>query len=293
MPSRWEPRSIGLLLGVSISPACSGATRRRSRSSSARDLGARVAALLDRAGTLAFAVEELEQQGIRTIAATDADYPPRWRARLGSAAPALLHAAGPPALLQQPAIAVVGSRDLAAEAVDVARAAARFAIEHRHTVVSGGPHGTDTIAMNAALDATAMSSVCSPTRCRTRRRSADLRHAVLDERLCLVTPYAPTAPFSPGNTMGRNKLIYTLADVTLVVASDLDKGGTWSGSKEAIGKGYGPVAIWTGPGAGPGNAPLVALGGHPINRIDDLLHVPQLDDATDADDKPAQLGLEM
>lgn len=256
-------------------------------------LGARVAALLDRAGALAFAVEELEQQGIRTIAATDDDYPPRWRTRLGSASPPLLQVAGPPALLRQPAIAIVGSRDLAAEAVDVAQGAARFAIEHDHVVVSGGARGTDAIAMNAALEGAGNVVGVLADALQNAARRADLRRAVLDERLCLATPYAPTAPFSPGNAMGRNKLIYALADVTLVVASDLDRGGTWSGAKEAITKRYGPVAVWSGPGAGPGNAPLVALGGHPITRVDDLLQVPPPADATDAGDEPAQLGLEI
>jgi predicted Rossmann fold nucleotide-binding protein DprA/Smf involved in DNA uptake len=99
-------------------------------------------------------------------------------------------------------------------------------------------------------------------------RSADLRRAVLDGTLCLATPYAPGARFSAGNAMGRNKLIYGLADVTLVVASDRDKGGTWGGAEEALAKRYGPVAAWRGDGEGPGNAALVELGAQTVASVD-------------------------
>ena len=39
-----------------------------------------------------------------------------------------------------------------------------------------------------------------------------------------VHPYNPEAPFSVGNAMGRNRLIYALSALTLVVASEVDKG---------------------------------------------------------------------
>ncbi len=53
-------------------------------------------------------------------------------------------------------------------------------------------------------------------------------------RLLLISPYDPQVGFNVGNAMGRNKLIYALADAALVVASDLNKGGTWSGAVEQL-----------------------------------------------------------
>ncbi|MEQ1668554.1 MAG: DNA-processing protein DprA, partial [Sulfuriferula sp.] len=38
------------------------------------------------------------------------------------------------------------------------------------------------------------------------------------------------------NAMQRNKLIYALADASLVVSSDLNKGGTWAGAIEQLDK---------------------------------------------------------
>lgn len=58
------------------------------------------------------------------------------------------------------------------------------------------------------------------------------------------------------SAMGRNKVIYALSKATLVVASDEDSGGTWSGATEALKRGIAPVITWVGEGSGPGNEPL-------------------------------------
>ena len=61
--------------------------------------------------------------------------------------------------------------------------------------------------------------------------------------LCLVTPHSPNAGFSVGAAMGRNRLIYTLADYALVVASDAETGGTWAGATEALKNSWIPVFV--------------------------------------------------
>jgi predicted Rossmann fold nucleotide-binding protein DprA/Smf involved in DNA uptake len=71
--------------------------------------------------------------------------------------------------------------------------------------------------------------------------------------------------------MGRNKLVYALSRVTLVVASDREKGGTWEGANEALARGYGHVATWMGEGAGPGNEVLVRIGATPIDDVGEIL----------------------
>ena len=62
------------------------------------------------------------------------------------------------------------------------------------------------------------------------------RNLLLDGQLVLISPYDPNAGFNVGNAMQRNKLIYALADASLVVSSDLNKGGTWSGAAEQLDK---------------------------------------------------------
>ena len=105
-------------------------------------------------------------------------------------------------------------------------------------------------------------------------RAPELRRAIGQNRLCLATPYAPDAAYSSTNARGRNKLIYAMAETTLVVASEPEEGSTWDGAVEAIDRAYGAVSVWTGPGAMPGNARLTDRGGRAIHDLEHLWAVP-------------------
>ena len=87
--------------------------------------------------------------------------------------------------------------------------------------------------------------------------------------------------------MGRNKLVYALTQTTVVIATDLDSGGTWAGATEALKKQLARVAVWTGPGAGPGNGALVDLGASPVDEVSQVF---SLDDVG-PESEPEQLTL--
>lgn len=247
-----------------------------------RELAARVSSLLRRATAVAFELDGLSQSGTATLTPFDDDYPRRFE-RLGSRAPAVLHAVGALALLNEPGLGIVGSRDVSQEGADIAKAAAGLASDSGHPVVSGAARGVDQIAMNGAYEAGgSVLGILSDSLLRTVKR-AEVRQAVHSGSTALCTPYGPDAPFSAGNAMGRNKLVYAQSSVTLVVASDIDRGGTWSGAVEAFQKGYGRVAVWRGPGEGPGNAELERRGAIAIHSIDEL--VPMLT-STETDKRP-------
>jgi len=85
-----------------------------------------------------------------------------------------------------------------------------------------------------------------------------------------VVQQHPAAGFTPAAAMARNKLVYALADLTVVVAADNERGGTWSGADEALRKHYGRVAVWRGAGEGSGNAALERMGAIALRSPDDL-----------------------
>jgi len=58
-----------------------------------------------------------------------------------------------------------------------------------------------------------------------RLRDASWRGSLADGRSVLLSPYHPTAPFSVGAAVGRNHLIYALADVAVIVSSSAGTGG--------------------------------------------------------------------
>ena len=235
-----------------------------------RELADRCARLLGRAGALALAIEKLDQVGIWTATAGGEGYPSSLRDRLGVNAPVILHGAGPSEVLDASGIGVVGSRDVSEAGAEVARAAARMAADEQLTLVSGAARGVDQLAMKAALEAGGTSVGLLADSLTKRLREVETRRQVHDGRLCLVTPYHPDAGFNVRTAMGRNKLVYALSRVTLVVASDLESGGTWAGASEALRREFGAVAVWTGEGSGPGNQALVERGGHPVGDVADL-----------------------
>lgn len=241
-----------------------------------QDSAPRIAELLDRATAMAFELERLDGSGIRVLTPFDEEYPKTWLERLSQKAPPLLYAAGALELLNQPGVGVVGSRDVSSEGQEIAKEAAERIASLGMTLVSGGARGVDQLSMNAAFQASGcVVGILADSLVRKLKKS-DVRQAIYEGQTVMCTPYNPDAPFSVGNAMGRNKLIYALANVTLVVACEPDKGGTWGGAKETLKYDFGRVAVWRGRGEGTGNAELLKraqqLGKEaiPISSIEEL-----------------------
>ena len=235
-----------------------------------RRLASRIVVLLDRVRAIAFELEQLEHSGIWTVTPFDEHYPKDLQDRLRSKAPATFHAAGAIDLFDQPGIGVVGSRDVNPEGAEVAKDLAAKAIDLGFSLVSGGARGVDQLAMNAAFQAGGnVIGVLADSLVR-KLRNPDVRRAIYEDRTVMCTPYSPETPFRVWTAMGRNKLIYALSEMTVVVASEPGKGGTWSGATEALEAGFGRVGVWRGPGEGPGNQLLEERGAQPIRSIDEL-----------------------
>lgn len=171
------------------------------------------------------------------------DYPGRLARSLGPAALPVLFGAGDRTLLASGGIAIVGSRDAGEARLAFARDLAAAAARGEVAVISGAAKGVDENAMRSALEfgGRAVGVVADHLDRRIREPSA--RQPLADGRLVLTTPYSPAAGFSVRTAMGRNKVIYGLADIAVVVASAYREGGTWSGAIEAIGLGATPVFI--------------------------------------------------
>lgn len=232
------------------------------------DTADRVAALLDRGGTLAFELERLESRGIWLVTRPDDDYPGSLRRHLGARAPALLFGVGRRDAVPESGVAIVGSRDASDAALTFAEDLGRSVVANGGTVVSGAARGIDRIAMGAAMEAggTAVGIVADSLVGLSQQ--PDVRVSLADERLTLLTPYAPEARFTVGNAMGRNKLIYCMSDTVVVVSTSAGSGGTWAGATENLKAGWAPLWAWTGEGAPGGNRELLPLGAQPIEAPD-------------------------
>jgi predicted Rossmann fold nucleotide-binding protein DprA/Smf involved in DNA uptake len=225
---------------------------------------ARVQSLLDRGAALALAVDKWTSAGLWILSRADDDYPRRLRAHLGRSTPAILFGVGEPASLERGGLAIVGSRDIDDEGEAFTAAVARQCAREGIPVVSGGARGVDQIALTAAFDEGGTVVAALPEGLGRAAVAAKYREGIREERLVLVSPYAPHAPFSVGNAMGRNRLIYALGDAALVVNTSLRSGGTWAGAEEELKRErHRTVYVRTGEGL-EANAALVEAGGTPF-----------------------------
>ena len=210
----------------------------------------RLAALLGRGVQLGFALDRWMQSGLWVICRSDPEYPARVRTHLREQAPPILFGAGDPALLSEGGLAIVGSRNVDDAGQAFARDVAAWCARGGVPVVSGGARGTDQIATSSALEAGGTAACALADSLLRRSVSRDARDALADGRLVLVSPYHPEARFTVGTAMGRNKLIYALADQALVVSADEGRGGTWTGAVEELArKDPRPVFVRTAPGS--------------------------------------------
>lgn len=224
----------------------------------------RISRLLERRGSLAIELERLESLGIKVLTRADENYPLRYRQRLKDAAPAVLFYAGNQELLGQHGIAVVGSRNVDVAGQECAAYIGNACAWSGLVLYSGGAKGVDSISMKAALEGRGTAVGILAESLERAIRNPEARAALMRGDLCLATPYAPNAGFSVGAAMGRNKLIYALADYAVVAASDVEKGGTWAGATEALKAEWVPVFILDYPDMPEGNRALLKKGGIPL-----------------------------
>ena len=221
----------------------------------------RLTLLLDRGVQLGFAVENWHRNGIWVISRSDHDYPARYKNHLKDKAPPLLFGVGDRSLLRGGGVAIVGSRNVDPDGEAFARDIGQLCALNKMQVVSGGARGVDQIAMKAALDAKGV--VIGVLAENLLRNSTEryARNAISDGRLLLISPYHPEARFTLWTAMGRNKLIYAMADYGLVVSAEYKKGGTWAGAEEELKHNESlPIFVRVSDGTPVGNKKLLDIG---------------------------------
>lgn len=196
----------------------------------------RLQRLLGRGFLLSQVIERWQTRAIWVVSRADAEYPRRLKARLREDAPAVIYGCGDMGLLEIGGLAVVGSRHVDDSLIDYTMAVGRLAARAGRTLVSGGAKGIDQAAMRGALEAGGKVSGVLADSLEKTTMNREHRNLLLDGQLVLISPYDPSAGFNVGNAMQRNKLIYALADASLVVSSDMNKGGTWAGATEQLDK---------------------------------------------------------
>lgn len=244
----------------------------------------RLTRLLARGFLLSQVIEQWQARAIWVVSRADADYPRRLKARLREDAPAVLYGCGDVRILESGGLAVVGSRHVDDELIDYTTAVGRLAAKAGRTVVSGGAKGIDQAAMRGALEAGGRVSGVLADSLEKTAMNREHRNLLLDGQLVLTSPFDPSAGFNVGHAMQRNKLIYALADASLVVSSDLNKGGTWAGAVEQLDKfNFVPVYVRSIGESSPGLDALRSKGANPWPNPDDPVALDAIFEAVSAE----------
>ena len=183
-----------------------------------------------------FLVDELMAQGYDILPITHEDYPKLLNENLKFNAPTVIYTKGNKSLLQEPSIAIVGSRNADVKSISFTDNIAKNATRNNKVVVSGFAKGVDRQALDSAVGTNGKSIIVLPQGIMTFGSGFKqyFKHIVLG-RVLVMSTFAPKAPWSVEFAMARNPIIYGMASEIFVAQSD-EKGGTWSGVIDGLRK---------------------------------------------------------
>lgn len=196
---------------------------------------ARILHLLNRQDTLHRYLAKGQLQNIHPLTRISPQYPRRFRDCLQDAAPAVLFYRGDPALLEQPALAVVGSRKLRPDNEFFARNAGRLAAESGRILISGGAEGADLTAQEACLQAGGSCVIFPADALQSHNPNPNVLYVSTD---------GYDIPFSTPRALMRNRLIHILGRKVFAAQCTHGSGGTWQGCLENLKHGWSELYIF-------------------------------------------------
>ena len=199
------------------------------------DMAGRIVDLLSQEDILEHYISRGKRLGCVPITRVSEEYPRLLHHRLGTDSPGCLWTKGDLSLLNTPAIALVGSRDLRDENRRFAEEVGRQAAKQGLTLVSGNARGADQAAQNACLRSggQVISIVAD-----------ELAKHPVRERILYVSEDGFDEAFSAQRAISRNRCIHALGRMVFVAQATLNKGGTWDGTVKNLRHGWSSVACF-------------------------------------------------
>ena len=189
-------------------------------------------------------LRDLKQLGGSVLIESDLHYPPGWRGM--SDPPVLVRCLGSPrCLIQQPVVAVVGSRRCTAVGVDLASRFSAAFVDAGWAVCSGGARGIDAAAHRACLRAggATIAVLGSGFGCPYPPEHSELFARITDQGGVLVSEWPVGRPPRPSQFPVRNRLVAGLCVGVLMVEAGARSGALITGRLAAEDYGREVLAI--------------------------------------------------
>ncbi len=221
--------------------------------------------LMSRSAALAFEISKYENAGIEIVTRADKSYPLKLKKKLGNHCPPLFYCAGNLELLNRPMIGFVGSRNIDYNDEEFTRKIVHTISLNQFGVVTGGAKGIDSVSADEAQNLGLPVVEFISDSMLKKLRNAKMLSSIQNGNMLMLSEVKPDAGFFAGMAMARNKYIYAQSEATVVVRSDLNQGGTWSGATECLKKKWVPVLCRMKEDY-PGNMALIEKGAVPIDE---------------------------
>ena len=221
---------------------------------------------------IAFIAEQLQNEGFQIIPMNAKEYPIVLKENLKvKNSPPVIYTFGRTGLLQEEAVAIVGSRDAGEIALKFTDHVAKKAVKEFKVVVSGFAKGVDKQALDSTLEAHGKSIIVLPQGILTFQSGFKkyYEHIVSGDVLVFST-FFPKAGWEVGLAMARNTYIYGLAKEIYVAESD-SKGGTWQGAIDGMTRHRNIYVRMPGALEKNANMKLINLGGIPVGLSGEII----------------------
>lgn len=177
--------------------------------------------------------------------------------RLGLESSGVLWAKGDLELLNNPKVALVGSRDLREKNAVFAREVGKQAALQGYTLVSGNARGADRTAQDACLEAGGSVIVVV---------ADSLVQQKCRDRVLYLSEEDYDQEFSAQRALSRNRIIHALGEMTFVAQSGYQTGGTWDGTIRNLRAGWSDVFCFQDGSVA--TEQLCQMGANPVNTQD-------------------------
>jgi predicted Rossmann fold nucleotide-binding protein DprA/Smf involved in DNA uptake len=221
---------------------------------------------------LAFIAEQLHNEGFQIIPINSPDYPPVLKENLKiKSSPPVLYIKGRKGLLQEVAVAIVGSRKAGQKALLFTENVAKKSVAESKVVVSGFAKGVDKQALDSTLEANGKSIIVLPQGILTFQSGfKQYYEPIVNGNVLVLSTFFPKAGWDVGLAMARNVYIYGLAKEIYVAESD-EKGGTWEGAKDGLKRARKIYVRLPEPKEKNANLKLIELGAMPVNMAGETI----------------------
>lgn len=198
-------------------------------------LAQRIVSLLSDETRLRLYLQNGEEAGCFPLTRASSNYPLLLRKRLGLDSPGCLWLKGNAELLERPAVALVGSRELRDENRAFAEYAGKQIAKQGYVLVSGNARGADRTAQEACL-AEGGSVICVV--------ADNLSKQPAKPDVLYISEQAHDAAFTAQRAHSRNRVIHALGMGVLVAQSSFGKGGTWHGTRDNLKNHFSQVYVY-------------------------------------------------